>query len=187
MPDIIVVDMNAERLESFGFATTRCGVVQDYTTAQMRGEFASMEYPLYFVSPANSLGYMNGGIDAAYMSMFGAQIEQRVRERIATIGDGHLPVGSAFVTQVSATGRHDPDHENYLITAPTMISPGDVSGTRNAYHATLAAIRVWPRVGTLIIPPMCCGYGCMDPCESARQMEEAIRDSGYTIGGSTEK
>ena len=31
------------------------------------------------VSPANSFGYMDGGIDAAYRDFFGPEIEHRVR------------------------------------------------------------------------------------------------------------
>jgi O-acetyl-ADP-ribose deacetylase (regulator of RNase III) len=34
------------------------------------------------VSPANSFGFMNGGIDGVYIQKYGQQLEDRVRSRI---------------------------------------------------------------------------------------------------------
>lgn len=44
------------------------------------------------VSPANSYGFMDGGIDAAYRSFFGLQIERTVQEAVARRPEGRLPV-----------------------------------------------------------------------------------------------
>jgi len=65
-----------------------------------------------------------------------------------------------------------------LIAAPTMFLPHDVSGTRNAYHAFMAALCLASRlkVETLVCPALCCGYGRMDPAESARQVRQAYHD-----------
>jgi O-acetyl-ADP-ribose deacetylase (regulator of RNase III) len=69
------------------------------------------------VSPANSLGFMDGGIDALYRQRFGASIESRLREIIERRHHGELLVGAAEILE---TG--DPEIP-YLIAAPTMRFP----------------------------------------------------------------
>lgn len=49
------------------------------------------------VSPSNSFGYMDGGIDSAYRGFFGVEIESRLQEHIGTMHEGELPVGQAIV------------------------------------------------------------------------------------------
>jgi O-acetyl-ADP-ribose deacetylase (regulator of RNase III) len=135
-----------------------------------------------YVSPANSLGFMDGGIDwvLSREMFYGLQdIVQRRIERIGlqtVLGRYYLPVGSACIVP---TGRRN----SWLICAPTMFLPHDVSGTRNAYWSFLAALVLheqWcQKTGvqtTLIATSHCCGYGCMSAAESARQMMEAYSD-----------
>jgi hypothetical protein len=40
------------------------------------------------VSPANSYGFMDGGIDAAYRAFFGAQIERTVQDAVTRRPEG---------------------------------------------------------------------------------------------------
>jgi O-acetyl-ADP-ribose deacetylase (regulator of RNase III) len=49
------------------------------------------------VSPANSFGYMDGGIDLAYRNFFGMEIQRRVQAKIRAEHHGELPVGQAIV------------------------------------------------------------------------------------------
>ena len=49
------------------------------------------------VSPANSYGFMDGGIDRELLSFFGPPLQQRVQEAIAERPEGFLPVGARFV------------------------------------------------------------------------------------------
>src|SRR5579862_3319144 len=49
------------------------------------------------VSPANSFGFMDGGIDLAYRRYFGIDLQARVQENIRTKFFGELPVGQATV------------------------------------------------------------------------------------------
>src|SRR5579871_49495 len=49
------------------------------------------------VSPANSFGFMDGGIDAAYTDRFGPGLSQRLREIIKTKHHGELLVGQAQI------------------------------------------------------------------------------------------
>lgn len=86
------------------------------------------------VSPANSFGFMNGGIDKVYMQMFPG-IQNSVQSKISgfNIKDksniNYLPIGSAIVV---------PTQNNtcpYLISAPTMFMPGSITNTNNVYSA----------------------------------------------------
>ena len=51
------------------------------------------------VSPANSFGFMDGGMDAVYRRYFGAEIQERVQQVIRERPHGELVVGSADVVE----------------------------------------------------------------------------------------
>lgn len=166
-----------EQFEKLGYKT-HCGFVQDITDKewipgnnQLKDNY---EKPYYFVSPANSHLYMNGGIDEAYMRMF-KDIEPKVKAKLKNVGKMsllgrlYLPIGSSFVTEAN-------DNKNYLISSPTMWHPQPVPDTENAYWATKATMKVWPKDGTIFIPPMCCGYGCMKIEKAVEQMDRAIKE-----------
>ena len=92
------------------------------------------------VSPANSFGYMDGGLDRAIRYELGESIEKRVQNMIVEKYHGELPIGSAEIVLT--------DHPKWphLIVAPTMRVPQDVSATINAYlsfRAILLAIKKW--------------------------------------------
>ncbi len=133
-----------------------------------------------FVSPSNSLLFFDGGYDDALRRKFPG-LQRRCQARLpelgfrTAIGRPYLPVGSALV---SPTG---PD--TCVVASPTMFLPHDVSGTRNAYHALMAALMALDgfdadrsRFDAVVAPALCCGYGRMPHAESARQMREALRD-----------
>jgi len=86
------------------------------------------------VSPANSFGFMDGGIDYVYSMKFGWEMSERLRKEILAIYGGELLVGSAHVIE---TGSEDIP---WLICAPTMRVPMDVSDTVNAFLAFRAAL-----------------------------------------------
>lgn len=134
-----------------------------------------------FVSPANSFGFMDGGIDAKYMAMFPG-VEERVQSAIRALGyetdmfrhyaQGHyLSVGSAVAVAVD-------ERENaFLACCPTMVWPGDVYGTSNAYLAFSAALGVADKVpgaDTLVCPGLATGVGRMPFDECAKQIREAF-------------
>src|SRR5712692_8004571 len=84
------------------------------------------------VSPANSYGFMDGGIDALYMSHFGDEIQTRVRRQIYDQHAGKLLVGVADIVE---TGHHTIP---FLIAAPTMRVPMVLRDSPNAYLAARA-------------------------------------------------
>ncbi|MEO9826904.1 MAG: macro domain-containing protein, partial [Paracoccaceae bacterium] len=69
------------------------------------------------VSPANSYGFMDGGIDAVYTEHFGEIVQTRVRENILYDHYGELLVGSATIVET------DDSKIPFLIAAPTMRVP----------------------------------------------------------------
>ena len=139
-----------------------------------------------FVSPANSLGYMDGGIDwALSREMFpGLQtkVQYYIRKygQVNPFGRRYLPVGTAICFPIRETTATS------LIVAPTMFQPRDVSGTRNAYWSFLAALTLFRKNGyaseTLVTTGHCCGYGYMNPVESASQMYAAYVDFCSGVG-----
>lgn len=90
------------------------------------------------VSPANSFGWMRGGIDAVYARTF-PEMEQQVRSAVLAYHGGELPVGEALLVP---TGSPRPA---WLISAPTMREPGQTlpADTVHPYLAARAMLRLW--------------------------------------------
>ena len=135
-----------------------------------------------FVSPANSLGFMDGGIDMVLSRTMFPGCEKRLKALIAALGHKTAPgrpylrVGSAAWFMVGPrTG---------FIAAPTMFLPHDVADTQNAYWAFLATLVAARRavqtsggaLHTLVCTSLCCGVGRMDPEQAAIQMRRAWDD-----------
>lgn len=127
------------------------------------------------VSPANSFGIMDGGLDLAIRDALGFEVQQRVQSVIVERHHGELPVGSA---EIVPTGHADWPH---LVVAPTMRIPESVSQTLNAYaafRAVLLAIKRWNEAGNARIRSVvCCGLGTgighLDERRCAAQMRMA--------------
>src|SRR3990167_3412702 len=87
------------------------------------------------VSPANSYGYMDGGIDRIYRNHFGMQIERTVQESIKALGQSYLPVGSSIIVQTNDSKIP------LMIVAPTMFLPEPIKPEKCAIamSAVLAA------------------------------------------------
>jgi O-acetyl-ADP-ribose deacetylase (regulator of RNase III) len=88
------------------------------------------------VSPANSFGFMDGGIDLVYSRHFGWGLQQRLQALLRDEYDGELLVGQAVLVE---TGDKDIP---YLISAPTMRVPMNIEETVNAYLAFRAVLRL---------------------------------------------
>jgi O-acetyl-ADP-ribose deacetylase (regulator of RNase III) len=127
------------------------------------------------VSPANSFGYMDGGIDLAYLRFFGEEIQVTLQQRILTKFFGELVVGQATII---STG-----HEAFpwLISSPTMRVPDRIGDTVNVYlafRAALIAILEHNRecdlpITSLSAPGLGTGIGGMSPRRAAFQMYAA--------------
>ena len=87
------------------------------------------------VSPANSFGFMDGGIDAVYTHPFGLALERRIQALLAAEHGGELPVGCAVIVESGSP------EIPWCVSAPTMRVPEAVPDTANAYLAFRAALR----------------------------------------------
>lgn len=136
------------------------------------------------VSPANSFGFMDGGIDLLYSRHFGWQVQNDLRQAIFQRHRGELLIGQA---EIVATGAEVPA---FLIAAPTMRVPMILGrDSINPFLATRAALQLvrygefptGPHAGTLLssrlatiaFPGMGTGVGRVPVEICARQMRTA--------------
>jgi O-acetyl-ADP-ribose deacetylase (regulator of RNase III) len=124
------------------------------------------------VSPANSFGMMDGGIDAAITKFFGVSLMEKVQERILADYLGEQPVGTSMIVE---TGH--PQHP-FLAHTPTMRVPMTIVGTDVPYvamWAMLLAVRQHnqhshSQIHTVACPGLGTGIGRVPYDEAARQM-----------------
>jgi len=156
------------------------------TVEIIHGSVLEVEADAY-VSPANSFGFMDGGIDTLYCRHFGIEIQTRVREAILYQKHGELLVGDAIIVE---TGQAK---TRFLIAAPTMRVPMVLGAeTINPYLAMRATILMLRRgviqtgalkgeevsahVSTVAVPGLGTGIGRVPPKLCARQIRRAILD-----------
>ena len=136
------------------------------------------------VSPANSFGFMDGGIDRLYSNYFGWDLQARLQDQIRTRHHGELLVGAAELVETEHAGIP------FLIAAPTMRVPMILRGTVNPYlaaRAVLLLIRhgqvavgelagqpVAKVVRRVAFPGLGTGVGRVEPDICARQVRAAI-------------
>lgn len=122
------------------------------------------------VSPANSFGFMDGGIDALYTKHFGSDIQIQLQDWIKISPQGELLVGCAEA--IPTFNSKIP----YVIAAPTMRVPMIIKDTINPYLAARAALRVAVNMDFkhVAFPGLGTGVGRVDPDICARHMRAAI-------------
>ena len=87
------------------------------------------------VSPANSFGYMDGGVDKVISETLGWDLSKKLQEKIRVFTEfNEILVGDALVVQ---TGNED--YPN-LISAPTMRLPAKINDIVDVYLASRAAV-----------------------------------------------
>jgi O-acetyl-ADP-ribose deacetylase (regulator of RNase III) len=130
------------------------------------------------VSPANSFGIMDGGLDLAIRNQLGGGVERKIQEVVVAKYHGELPVGCAEIIETND------DRWKYLISAPTMRIPESIRFTLNpylAFRAILLAIENFNRAhdSATIDSCVCCGLGTgigtVSPATCARQMRAAYQ------------
>jgi O-acetyl-ADP-ribose deacetylase (regulator of RNase III) len=130
------------------------------------------------VSPANSFGWMDGGLDAQLTEKYGAGLEDVVRRRITDEWGGELPVGCALTAPLPGA------RPSFLIVAPTMRVPMRLpADSINSYLAIRAAIREAQRLAVqrgidtfeLALPAMGTGIGGIGAASFARQAIAAVK------------
>ncbi|MEM9540482.1 MAG: macro domain-containing protein [Cyanobacteria bacterium P01_E01_bin.42] len=86
------------------------------------------------VSPANSFGFMDGGLDMLYSQHFGWQVQERLQQVIREKHHGELLVGRAEIVET------DSIQIPYVIAAPTMRVPMILKNSINPYLAARAVL-----------------------------------------------
>lgn len=131
------------------------------------------------VSPANSFGFMTGGIDLYFSHFFGWDLQKAVMEKIYKHHNGELLVGQATLVPT----RH-PDVP-FLIAAPTMRVPHRLpADTVAPFLATRAVMRLCrdeEGVDSVAFSGMGTGTGGVSPELCANQMMHAFLNSGKKL------
>ena len=118
------------------------------------------------VNPANSLGYMGGGVAGAIKRKGGEEIEKEAVEKAP------IPVGKAIAT---TSGRLKC---RYVIHAPTMEKPAMRISVDNVRKATRAALELARDMGIkrIAFPGMGTGVGGVKEEDAAKAMIETIKE-----------
>ncbi|WP_067184728.1 macro domain-containing protein [Microtetraspora niveoalba] len=127
---VVLVDVNAKVVQEWRAAFADTPEVEIH-----KGSILTQRVDAW-VSPTNSRGRMDGGVDAAIKRHLGAGIQLRVQRAIRDQFEGSLPVGSAVCVPSGST------NPKFLISTPTMVqSAQNVSETLNVALACAAAFQ----------------------------------------------
>ncbi|WP_327351157.1 macro domain-containing protein [Streptomyces sp. NBC_01304] len=127
---VVLADVNAGVVESWRAAFA------DTPEIEIREGSILDEKVDAWVSPTNSRGRMDGGVDGVIKRHLGAGIQLRVQRAIRDGFEGRLPVGSAVCVPSGAV------NPKFLISTPTMeTSSQNVSETLNVALACAAAFQ----------------------------------------------
>ncbi len=130
------------------------------------------------VSPANSFGIMDGGLDLAIRDQLGFIVQERVQAVIVAKHHGELPVGCAEIVPTNDS------RWRYMVAAPTMRVPESVAFTLNAYlafRAILVAVENFNKasgrreIDSLVCCGLATGIGKVPPARCAAQMRVAYQ------------
>lgn len=138
------------------------------------------------VSPANSYGFMDGGIDLLYSHRFGWQVQEKLQKLIREKYQGELLIGQADI--VETENLQIP----FVISAPTMRVPMILKDSVNPYLAARAVFLLIKHgiffdgefknepvnkfVQSVAFSGLATGIGRIGFNTCARQMRRAIED-----------
>src|SRR5205809_2231587 len=124
--------------------------------------------------PANAFVFADGGVDMAISrEVFDWRLQDKLHALIEREYGGELLVGQALVMPTGSS------RFRYVVVAPTMRVPADVSGTVNAYLAMRAVLRTVEthnramrgkpaeQIHALALPGLGTGTGGMPPDRAA--------------------
>lgn len=143
----------------------------------VQGRFEQLPEFDCLVSAANSFGLMDGGVDLAIIRFFGAELEQRVQQRILDEYMGEQPVGTSLIVE---TGH---PHHPYVAHTPTMRVPLSIARTDHVYLAMWAMLLAVKKhnqsdsrpIRTVACPGLGTATGKVPVRRAAKQMALAYR------------
>lgn len=118
------------------------------------------------INPANSFGYMGGGVAGAIKRAGGKEIEKEAVSKAPII------VGKAIVTTAGSLPC------KYVIHAPTMKRPAMITSVKNIQRATYAALKLAENLGCrcISIPGMGTGVGNISPEKAALVLTKILKE-----------
>jgi O-acetyl-ADP-ribose deacetylase (regulator of RNase III) len=164
---IQLIDRNEEMCDQWVEHFKDCDDVIIYN-----GDFFSIPTDCV-VSPANSFGFMGGGLDGVITKRLGTQIQIRVQDEIKRKGMGELLVGQAVLVPTSNV------EIPFCISAPTMRVSMPIDGTVNVYLAAKAIFKMLkdnlmvPRIEKVSISGLGTSVGNVPFDVCAKQMRQA--------------
>ncbi len=179
---IQLIDLNKKMCKQW-----KCHFKNDNDVIVHHGEFFSLPTDCV-VSPANSFGFMDGGLDLLISEKLGWHIEYKLQKRIQEKYFGELLVGQAELIETNV--KDIP----FCISAPTMRVPMVLKDTVNVYLASKAIFYLLKNVNaehrhsygqdlinTVTISGLGTGVGQVPFDICAKQMKQ-----GYIDGSKTE-
>lgn len=121
------------------------------------------------VNPANSFGYMGGGVAGVIKRVGGRIIEDEA------IAQAPIQVGEAILTTAGDLICHK------VIHAPTMHNPSERTDAHKVFCATIAALELADNEGfkSIAIPGMGTGVGGLNKKEAAKIIVKAIKQAKF--------
>jgi O-acetyl-ADP-ribose deacetylase (regulator of RNase III) len=118
------------------------------------------------VNPANSFGYMGGGVAGAIKRVGGIEIEKEA------VSKAPISVGSAVTTTAGALPCKS------VIHAPTMERPAMRTDVDNVQKATYAALKLGENLNikSIAIPGMGTGVGGVSESDAAKAMISVVKE-----------
>lgn len=171
--ELTLIDPQKELCESWQETFSSFPEVKIYN-----GYFQQIKEFDCLVSPANSFGLMDGGVDLAIRNFFGMKLQYNVQKRIQKDFYGEQPVGTSMIV---LTGSEE---HPFLAHTPTMRIPLDISKTDNVYNALFAMLRAVAnhnknsrvRIQKVLCPGFGTATGRVPLKEAARQMALAYKN-----------
>jgi len=118
------------------------------------------------INPANSYGYMGGGVAGVIKRVGGKEIEKEA------VSKAPIVVGKAIVTTASRLPC------KYVIHAPTMKKPAMKTSLKNIERAIHAALKLSEKLGfrCIAIPGMGTGVGKISPEKAAKAIINKVKE-----------
>lgn len=125
------------------------------------------------VSPANSYGFMDGGVDHYISQHCGPGVQERLQRTIKNLSRGELLVGQALAIKT------DYGNFEYVISAPTMRVPMRILDNHSIFLAAKAATLCAKLFNfeSIIFPGMGTGVGGVPPQMAIRLMKKGIDEA----------
>lgn len=164
---IQLIDRNEEMCNQWKLHFQDCNDVEVY-----HGDFFDLQTDCV-VSPANSFGFMDGGLDYAISMELGWQVQNNLQKQLYKTSMGELLVGQSLIVETGVVNIP------FCISAPTMRVPLIITDTVNVYLASKAIFNILktePRIKTVTISGLGTGVGGVPYDICAKQMRKGYDD-----------